>query len=132
VAPTKATVQAWLSAYARAWETYDPEAVGDLFSEDAIYFYHPFDEGVRGRLAIVASWVDDKDPPGTYVGSYEPVAVDRNVAVAHGRSRYFTDASKTDLVRQYDNIFVMEFDDDGRCRSFREWYMRPPGQKEPA
>jgi hypothetical protein len=26
---------------------------------------------------------------------------------------------------------VMEFDDDGRCRSFREWYMRPPGQIEP-
>jgi ketosteroid isomerase-like protein len=132
VALTKTTVQAWLSAYARAWEPYDPEAVGDLFSEDAIYLYHPFDEGVRGRLAIVASWVDAKDPPGTYEGSYEPVAVDGNVAVAHGRSRYFTDASKSDLVRQYDNIFVMEFGDDGRCQSFREWYMRPPGQKEPA
>jgi ketosteroid isomerase-like protein len=132
VALTKTNVQAWLSAYARAWETYDPEAVGDLFSEDAIYLYHPFDEGVRGRLAIVASWVDDKDPPGTYEGSYEPIAVDGNVAVAHGRSRYFTDASKSELVRQYDNIFVMEFDADGRCRSFREWYMRPPGQKEPA
>jgi ketosteroid isomerase-like protein len=132
VALTKATVQAWLSAYARAWETYDPDAVGDLFSEDAIYLYHPFDEGVRGRLAIVASWVDKKDPPGTYEGSYELVAVDGNLAVAHGRSRYFTDASKSKLVREYDNLFLMEFDDDGRCRSFREWYMRPPGQKEPA
>jgi hypothetical protein len=127
---TQATVQAWLFAYARAWETYDPTAVGDLFTEDATYLYHPFDEPIRGRLTIVASWLDDQDPRGTYEGRYEPVVIEGNLAVAHGRSRYFRDASKSELVREYDNLFLIEFDAEGRCRSFREWYMGRRGQKE--
>jgi nuclear transport factor 2 (NTF2) superfamily protein len=132
VALTKETVAAWLRAYVRAWETYDPDTVADLFAEDATYAYHAFDEPIRGRLAIVASWLEGKDPAGTYAARYEPVAIDGNLAVAHGRSRYFKDASKAELAREYDNIFLIEFDDQGRCRSFREWYMRPPGQVEPA
>ena len=132
MALTKEAAAVWLRAYVRAWETYDPDAVAALFSEDATYSYYPFDEPVRGRLAIIASWLDHKDPAGTYEANYKPVAVDGSLAVAHGRSRYFKDASKAELVRQYDNIFLIEFDDDGRCRSFREWYMRPRGQKEPS
>jgi uncharacterized protein (TIGR02246 family) len=132
VALTRETVAAWLRAYARAWETYDPDAVADLFSEDATYLYHPFDEPIRGRLAIVASWIEDKDAAGTYDGRYEPVAIDGNLAVAHGRSRYFNDASKTELVREFDNLFLIEFDDQGRCRFFREWYMGRRGQQEPS
>jgi len=132
VALTKETVAAWLRAYVRAWETYDPEAVAELFSGDATYSYFPFDEPIRGRVAIVASWLEGKDPPGTYEASYEPVAIDGSLAVAQGRSRYFKDPSRRELVREYDNIFLIEFDDNGRCHSFREWYMRPRGQKEPA
>ncbi len=90
---SKETVDAWLLAYARAWETYDPDAVADLFSEDATYVYHPFDEPIRGRLASVASWLEGKDPHGTYDGRYDPVAIDGNLAVAHGQSRYFKDTS---------------------------------------
>jgi hypothetical protein len=132
VALTKETVTAWLRAYVRAWETYDPDEVADLFTEDAAYAFHPFDEPIRGRLAIVASWLEGKDPAGTYEGRYEPVAIDGNIAVANGRSRYFKDASKADLDREYDNLFLIDFDDHGRCRSFREWYMSPRGQTEPA
>jgi ketosteroid isomerase-like protein len=132
MALTKETATGWLRAYVRAWETYDPDAVADLFSDDATYSYYPFDEPIRGRLAIVASWLEGKDPAGTYEARYEPVAVDGNLAVAQGRSRYFKDASRTELVREYDNVFLIEFDADGRCRAFREWYMRPRGQIEPS
>jgi len=128
---TKERVAAWLAAYVRAWETYDPDSIGELFTEDATYEYHPFEEPVRGRLAIVASWLENKDTPGTYDGRYEPIAIDDDLAVAHGRSRYFTDASKAELSREYDNLFLIRFDDDGRCRSIREWYMSPRGQPEP-
>ena len=132
MALTKETVAAWLRVYVGAWETYDPDLVGGLFSDDATYSYFPFDEPIRGRVAIVASWLEGKDPPGTYAASYVPIAIDGSLAVAQGRSRYFKDPSRRELVREYDNIFVIEFDDNGRCRSFREWYMRPRGQKEPA
>jgi uncharacterized protein (TIGR02246 family) len=66
-------VAAWLDGYSRAWKTYDPEQIGELFSEDAVYFDNPFDEPVRGREAIVASWLEDPDEEGTYEGRYRPV-----------------------------------------------------------
>ena len=42
---------------------------------------------MRGREAIVAAWLERRDPPGTYQGCYAPLAVDGDVAVARGRSR---------------------------------------------
>ena len=126
---TKERVAAWLAAYVRAWETYDPDAIGDLFTEDAAYEYHPYDEPVRGRLAIVASWLEPKDKPGTYEGQYEPIAIDGDLAVAHGRTRYFKDASKAELDLEFDSIFLIRFDDRVRCRSISEWWVAPRGQR---
>ena len=71
----RAAARRWLDAYVRAWEMYDPEAIGDLFTEDAAYFFTPFGPPVRGRDAIVAAWLADRETPGTYAGRYEPIAV---------------------------------------------------------
>lgn len=119
------TVSGWLDRYVEAWKSYEPQAIGDLFGEDAVYAYGPYGEPVRGRDAIVASWLDDRDDPATYDGRYEPIALDGDVAVANGRSRYFA-ADGTTLTSEYDNIFVLRFDGDGRCVKFREWYMERP------
>ena len=118
----------WLDAYVKAWESYSPEAIGALFAEDAAYSYHPYDEPVRGREAIVESWLKDRDSPGTWEASYAPIAVDGNIAVVQGRSRYFKDSTRSELTKEWDNVFVIEFDDAGRCRSFGEWYVAPRGQ----
>ena len=117
-------VAAWLDEYSRAWQSYDADAIGELFSEDATYRYHPWDEPLRGRAAIVASWVGDQDPPGTYEGRYQPLAVDGDLAVATGRSRYF--APDGSVEREYHNCFMMRFDGGGRCADFTEWFMRQP------
>lgn len=48
--------QGWLDGYVDAWKTYDEGAIGELFSENARYRYHPWDERhavVSGRAAIV-------------------------------------------------------------------------------
>jgi SnoaL-like domain len=126
----RAAVVDWLNAYVRAWKSYDPEAIGALFTDDARYSFHPYDEPVIGRQAIVASWLRDPDAPGTFEGNYEPIAIDGEVAVVQGRSRYFKDSSRSELTKEWDNIFVIEFDKDGRCRSFREWYVARRGQAE--
>jgi ketosteroid isomerase-like protein len=118
----------WLDGYARAWGSYDPDEIGALFSQDAVYAYNPFDEPVRGREAIVASWLEDRDEPGTYEGRYQPVLVAGDQAVAHGSSRYFdTDGTVAD---EYDNLFVLRFDAAGRCSSYQEWYMQRPGDDD--
>ena len=126
-------VAAWLDGYSQAWGTYDPEQIGALFSTDAVYFYDPFTEPLRGREAIVADWLADRDEAGTYEGSYRPVLVAGDEAVARGYSRYFnTNGTVRD---EYDNLFLLRFDADGRCAEYREWYMKKPkpeGELRPA
>jgi SnoaL-like domain len=120
-------VSRWLEAYVRAWESYAPEAISALFAEDATYAWHPWDEGddvARGRDAIVKAWLDDRDAPGTYTAEYAPLAIEGQLAVAAGKSRYFD--SNGALVREYYNSFVLRFDDQGRCTSFVEWFMKKP------
>jgi hypothetical protein len=130
---THASVSAWLAAYLHAWETYDPKDVEALFTEDAEYRYHPADEPVAGRAAIVDSWVNPggnasgRDKPGTFAGEYEPFVGAGNRAVARGVSTYWTDASRTTVSRVYSNCWLLEFADDGRCSSFTEYYMKPRG-----
>jgi hypothetical protein len=120
----------WLDGYVRAWGSYDPREIGALFSEDAVYAYNPFDDPVRGREAIVASWLEDRDEPGTYEGRYRPLLVAGDRAVANGSSRYF--GSNGAVADEYDNLFVLRFDAEGRCAEFCEWYMRRSGGQEPA
>ncbi len=130
-----ASVQAWLDRYVAAWKSYDVDDIGDLFSEDVAYRYHPSDEPVVGRDAVVASWLAESesgsadasghDAPGTYEASYAPFAVEGDVVVATGTSSY-RETPDGPFVRVYDNCFLMRFDPDGRCREFTELYIRRP------
>ena len=63
-----ATVAAWLTAYVDAWKSYDREAIGALFSDDVKYRYHPYDEPVVGRQAVVEAWLGE----GEHEGASEP------------------------------------------------------------
>jgi ketosteroid isomerase-like protein len=121
--------QQWLDAYVRAWESYGPDAIGELFTEDAEYRWHPWDAGdavARGRQAIVAAWLENRDKPGTYTGEYRPLLVHDQTVVAVGISRYYSDSKRRRLVREYHNLWIVELDDAGRCRSFTEWFMHSP------
>ena len=128
-----ATVAAWLDAYVAAWKAYDPEAIGALFSDDVKYRFHPYDDPVEGREAVVESWLGEgdhegapgRDEDGTYDASYRPIAVEGDVAVAIGSSSY-TRGPDGPIDEIYDNCFVMRFDDHGRCREFTEWFMKRP------
>ena len=75
--------QAWLDRYVEAWKSYEPEAIAALFSADVEYRYHPYDQPVAGRDAVVSSWLGEgdaspdasaRDTPGTYDARYTPVA----------------------------------------------------------
>jgi len=124
-----AAVQRWLDAYTHAWLSYDPAEIGALFTDDAEYRWHPWDEGadvVRGRAGIVAAWLENRDRAGTYRGSYRPLLVQGDQAVAVGVSSYYTDQTQATLERAYHNLWVLRFGEEGRCRSFTEWFMQAP------
>ena len=129
----KADIDRWLEAYIAAWKSYDPNAIGALFSEDVEYRYHPYDEPVHGRDAVVEAWLGEsdhegassRDAEGTYDASYRAVAVDGDVAVATGESLYSEEPGGP-VVQAWDNCFVMRFDAGGRCREFTEYFAERP------
>jgi hypothetical protein len=129
-----AAVATWLDAYIAAWRSYDRAAIGALFSDNVKYRFHPYDEPVEGRDAVVEAWLGEgehegapgRDEEGTYEASYRPVAVDGEVAVVTGTSTY-TRGPGGPVEEIYDNCFVIRFDGDGRCREFTEWFMKRPG-----
>lgn len=120
-------VQRWLDGYIAAWRSYDSNAVGELFSDDAEYRYHPWDEPIRGRAEIVRAWVSpegnesDRDEPDSWDARYEPYAVDGSRAVAVGWSRYFAQGEEPEKL--YHNCYLLEFDAGGKCRSFTEFFV---------
>jgi ketosteroid isomerase-like protein len=126
-------VDRWLGAYVRAWKSYDRDEIAALFAEDVRYRYHPYDDPIEGRDAVVESWQGEgehpeastRDTPGTYDASYRAVAVDGDVAVATGSSSY-SDEPDGPVRRVYDNCFVMRFDSAGRCSEFTEWFIQRP------
>jgi SnoaL-like protein len=130
---TREQVNSWLGRYIEAWKTYDGDQVEALFAEDISYRYHPYDDPIEGREAVVESWLEagefegasGRDEPGTYDAFYRCVAAEGDMAVAIGSSSY-KDSPDGPVVRVYDNCFVMRFDSEGRCRDFTEWFMKRP------
>ncbi len=123
-------VQGWLDRYVAAWRSYGPIAIGDLFSDDAEYRYHPWDEPLRGRDEIVRAWVapegnaSTRDEPDSWEARYEPYAVEGDRAIAIGWSRYLARGETREKL--YHNCYLLEFDDEGRCRSFIEYFVEEP------
>jgi hypothetical protein len=114
-------VQRWLDGYIAAWSSYEPDAIAALFTRDVRYEPEPY-RTLIGRDAVVAAWLSDQDPVGSWDAIYEPVAIDGWLAVATGISRYYGADGEEQAI--FHNLFLLEFDPDGRCRHYREWYMQ--------
>ena len=117
--PTKVQVQAWLDAYVAASRSYERDAIVALFTEDVSYCYLPYDEPLVGAAAVADSWLADRDEPGTWEAEYAPALISGREAIVTGETRY-TDGEV------FSNLWQLEFDDDGRCTRFVEWYVPHP------
>ena len=117
-------VQTWLDRYVEAWRANEAGPIEALFTDDAVYSYRPWDSDehtMRGRDAVVASWLEEPDAPEAWDAHYEPFAVDGDRAVAVGWSRYAPTGD--DPERTYHNAYLLRFAPDGRCAEFHEFYM---------
>lgn len=119
---TPEALQSWLDAYVAAWRSWEPTEIGELFTTDATYAYHPWETGdglVRGRDAIVADWLAGRpDTPGPWVADYRPGLVAGDRATAVGTTRY-PDGEV------FCNIWELRFV-GAKCAEFVEWYMKEP------
>ena len=97
--------------------------IGALFSEDVEYRYHPYDEPIRGRDAVVASWLGEGDErrrfePRRARDLRRRLRAGRRRRRRRGRDRH-EHATLSEpggaVTTIYDNCFLMRFDADGRC-----------------
>lgn len=116
----RSAVEEWVEGYLDACRTNEPDAILALFTEDARYSTSPFDPPVEGREAIVDYWLED--PPEPFACEWSIVAAEDAVGVVDARYRYLDAGGDVD--REYADIWVITLDPDGRCREFREHYMR--------
>jgi SnoaL-like domain len=113
-------VERWMDAYVRAWTSNDPSDIGGLFTAGASYRTEPSAHPWVGRDQIVKEWIRTHDQPGTWEFRYEPLALAGTTAFVRGWTTYTDDEPH----RSYDNLWVIEFVDDGPASDFTEWYVK--------
>ena len=108
----------WVEGYVRAWSSNDPEEIGSLFTDDALYYTEPYVEPWRGRTGIVGQWLARKDEPGDATFEWQPLLDGPDPAIITGTAVY------KEPPRTYSNLWVIRLAADGRCREFTEWWMK--------
>ncbi len=116
---SRADIDAWISAYERAWRTAGTEPLAGLFSEDARYRMSPYEEPAVGLDAIAALWEREREGPDeVFEMRHEVVAVEGDTAVVRVEIAYARGS-------EYRDLWVIGLDSDGRCADFEEWPFWP-------
>lgn len=112
----------WMDRYAEASEARDAHGAAALFAPQAEYRETPFATPIVGQDAIYRYWRDAAQQFRDVAFAYEILAVSGNLGIALWRSQFTTAASGVQAA--LDGVFVVEFDDQGACCCFREWWHR--------
>jgi ketosteroid isomerase-like protein len=110
----------WVEGYLQAWESNDPDDIGALFADDAVYEFRPDDpEALRGREAIIDGWLESRDEPDDWTFEWTILTETPELVIVEGRTDYPAE-------KLYDNLWIIRLDADGRATHFTEWYMERP------
>lgn len=120
-------VASWLEAYRVAWEEKDADAAADLFTEDATYRENIFGEPFAGRDGVRTYWANA-------TSTQEDVRVRMGRAFGDGdrvAAEFWTTMRNAGVEVTLSGCLLLMFDEDGRCRSLREYWFVQPGIVEP-
>lgn len=110
----------WLTHYSQASQENDAQASAELFAQDARYYESPFAEPLIGREAIYRYWRQGAETLTDKTSAHEIWAVRENRGIARWQSHFVNNRSGQRAA--LDCIFLVEFDEDGLCSVFREWW----------
>jgi ketosteroid isomerase-like protein len=113
----RASVRRWVEEYERAWRMPGTARISSLFTVDATYLHSPYEEPVVGLDAIGRMWEEDREGPSEVFSiSTDVVAVDDPIAVVRAEVRY-----GQPVRQEYRDLWILQFEADGRCSWFEEW-----------
>jgi ketosteroid isomerase-like protein len=110
----------WLDAYGRAWESRDPQAACDLFTEDAVYHWGPFGRKLRGRVMIREAWAEALETQENVSFGYEVMSATQSGGIV--RWWCSCDEPSRGMHSKAEGIFRLSFEETGLCTSFEEWW----------
>ena len=114
----EAAIRQLFAATITAWDEADAEAFGAAFTEDAVYRDGPTNSAPWiGHEGIIAGWLDAQDAPGDVEFTWEPLALEGEVAVLRCVSDYVKSG------RVYDNLWVIRLAPDGRASEYTDWFV---------
>jgi hypothetical protein len=114
----------WIDLYERAWRAQGGALLERLFVPDATYRTAPYENPFRGLEAVVRMWEPRSGPDERFEMGHEIIAVEGDTGVARVRVVY-----KDPSIHEYTDIWIVRFDEDGRCVAFEEWPFWPSGQR---
>jgi hypothetical protein len=118
---TRAHVFEWLAEYERAWRTPGTGGLGRLFSDGASYQLDPYERPIEGLKGIASMWERERQGPDErFTMESAIIAVDGDTAVVRTEVHY--DGPPPN---EYRDLWIVEFDQAGLCRSFGEWPFWP-------
>jgi uncharacterized protein (TIGR02246 family) len=121
-----AAVTRWVEGYEAAWRTAGTDGLARLFTDDATYCMAPFQDPHRGLAAIADLWDAERSGPDEeFTMDWSLVAVDDPRAVVRVEVRYGPPSRAW-----FRDLWIVEYDPDGRCRAFEEWPFSPERSAE--
>jgi hypothetical protein len=116
------SLKRWLDAYGRAWETGDADAAVQLYTPDVKYHETPFDEPDCGIEAVYGYCKEASDSQRDVRFWHDAHVVDGDRGIAHWGASFVRVPSGISV--ELDGIFVLKFDEHGKCSELREWWHR--------
>ena len=122
------SVTSWIEAYGRAWRDRDDDAVGELFTDRAVYRSHPFREPLRGREAIRGYWRQATGPlTSVDVEFGRPIADGHHAAV-----EWWAILGDGQAEMTLPGALILRFDEHGQCEELREYWHLQEDRSIPA
>lgn len=119
---TLAAAESWLQRYGQAWRERSPALAAELFSEDCSYFETPFEAPATGRKGVKDYWQAVPDGQVDIEFESRVIAVQAQTVIAQWTASFTRIANRARV--ELDGVFLLEFNDEGLCRTLREWWHR--------
>lgn len=117
---TRKIFRQWLESYLRRQEQRDATVVREVFTQDGVYCWGPFNPPRHGVEAIYEHHRNALSHQTDIKYEYTILAATKKGGLAHFRLKL--NDQMPGEPNNYDGIFLVHLNDEGKCTLFEEWY----------